>query len=238
VETLLVSIVVAVKNSAAYLTQCLESVAAQTLTDYEIIVVDGHSTDATEVIARSYARVRFIQQSGSGFADAWNCGLREARGEYFAFIDSDDRWTPNKLTDQIAMLQSDPRLEAVIGKVRFFLEPGETPPIGFRAKVLDRDHVAQMPGTLLARRRLFEHIGDWGENWMVANDLDWFLKLKDSGLPIGLLDEVVLHKRVHSRNFSYVTAENPIYPKEILRLLRDSILRKRANKGAPGGHRQ
>ena len=141
-ETSLVSIVIAVKNSSAYLADCLDSVAAQTFTNYEIIVVDGHSTDETESIARSYAKVRFFQQSGSGFADAWNCGLREARGEYLAFIDSDDRWTPNKLADQLAMLRSDPRLEGVIGKVRFFLEPGETPPRGFRAKVLDRDHVA------------------------------------------------------------------------------------------------
>jgi len=230
VETSLVSIVIAVKNSSAYLADCLDSVAAQTFTDYEIIVVDGHSTDETESIARSYAKVRFFQQSGSGFADAWNCGLREARGEYLAFIDSDDRWTPNKLADQLAMLRSDPRLEGVIGKVRFFLQPGETPPRGFRAKVLDRDHVAHMPGTLFARRRLFESIGDWGEGWAVANDLDWFLKVKDRGLPIGVLDEVVLHKRVHSRNFSYVSAEDPAYPKEILRLLRNSILRKRANK--------
>jgi glycosyltransferase involved in cell wall biosynthesis len=235
VDTHLVSIIIAVKNSAAYLASCLESVAAQTFTDYEIVVVDGRSTDATEAIARSYARVRFFQQIGNGFADAWNCGLREARGEYIAFIDSDDWWTPNKLAGQFAMLQSDPSLEGVIGKVRFFLEPGELPPRGFRAKVLDRDHVAHMPGVLMARRRLFEHIGDWGEGWVVANDIDWFLKLKDSRLPIGILDEVVLHKRVHSRNFSYATAENPVYPQEVLRLLRDSILRKRANKVASGG---
>jgi len=232
VELPQISVIIAVRNAAAYLTECLESVAAQTFADYEIIMVDGHSTDATEAIARSYAKVRFLQQSGRGFADAWNCGLREARAEYIAFIDSDDRWTANKLAGQIAILKSDDGLEAVIGKVRFFLEPGEIPPRGFRDKVLGRDHIAQMPGTLLARRRLFERIGDWGDGWAVANDVDWFLKVKDSGLPIGMLDEVVLHKRVHSRNFSYVSAENPAYPKEILRLLHNSILRKRAIKVA------
>jgi glycosyltransferase involved in cell wall biosynthesis len=178
--------------------------------------------------------VRFFQQSGTGFADAWNCGLREARGEFVAFTDSDDCWAPGKLARQLAMLQSDPDLEGVIGKVRFFPEPGETPPPGFRDKVLGRDHVAYMPGALLARRRLFERIGNWGEGWVVANDIDWFLRLKDSGLAIGTLDEVVLHKRVHSRNFSYVTADDQVYPKEVLRLLRSSILGKRAMKTGEG----
>jgi glycosyltransferase involved in cell wall biosynthesis len=219
----LVSVIIAVKNSARYLADCLNSVAAQTFIDYEIIVVDGWSTDGTEAIARSYEKVRFFQQQGTGFADGWNSGMQHARGEYFAFIDSDDRWVPDKLADQVAMLQNNPKIEAVIGKVRFFVEPGETPSRTFSAKVLGRDHIGRMPGTLLARRGLFERIGDWGEN-----DLDWFLKVNDSGVSFGVVDSVLLHKRVHGRNFSYMAAENASYPKEILRFLHNSILRKRA----------
>lgn len=232
--TSLVSVVIAVKNSAAYLADCLDSVAAQTFKDIEIVIVDGHSSDSTEMIARSYPGVRFLQQTGKGFADAWNCGVRESQGEFLAFIDSDDRWAPHKLGGQLAMLQIDPDLEGVIGKVRFFLEPGEIPPRGFKYKVLARDYVAHMPGALLARRTLFERLGDWGEGWVVANDIDWFLRLKDSGAAIGTLDEVVLHKRVHSTNFSYVSAKDQVYPTEILRLLRLSILRKRAVKKTDG----
>lgn len=229
-----VSVIIAVKNSARFLVECLNSVAAQTFTSYEIIVVDGHSVDATESIARSYDKVRFIQQTGTGFADAWNCGMRVALGEYFAFIDSDDRWVPDKLQAQINMLESDRHLDAVIGKVLFFVEPGDTPPSTFSARVLGRDHVGQMPGTLLARRALFERIGDWGEGWTVANDLDWFLKAKDSSIAVGVVDALVLHKRVHNRNFSYSSAEDKGYHTEILRLLHDSIVRKRGNKALAG----
>jgi glycosyltransferase involved in cell wall biosynthesis len=227
-----VSVIIAVKNSARYLAECLDSVMAQTFDDLEIVVVDGRSTDGTEAIARSYAKVRFSQQAGKGFADAWNCGLREARGELLAFLDSDDAWTPTKLARQVAMLRADPGLEAVVGKVRFVLEPGETPPRGFRARVLGADHLTHMPGVLLARRRLFEQMGDWGEGWVVANDIEWFVRLRDSGAPVGAIDDVVLHKRVHGGNFSYNTAEDPIYPKEVLRILRESILRKRAARAS------
>ena len=69
----------------------------------------------------------------------------------------------------------------------------------------------------------------------MANDIDWFMRLKDSGLAIGTLDQVVLYKRVHSRNFSYLAAEDQVYPKEVLRVLRSSILRKRAMKTEEDG---
>ena len=223
-----VSVVIAVKNAERYLAECLDSVAAQTFQDYEILVVDGHSTDRTEAIARSYPKVCFLQQDGTGFQNGWNSGIRAAKGRYIAFVDSDDRWTPIKLEAQVAMLDADPALEAVIGTMRFFMEPGETPPPGFRDRVLGQDHVAQMPGVLMARSRLFEKIGLWGEDWQIASDIDWFLKLKDSGLPVGVVPELLLHKRVHSRNLSYVTASDRIYPTEVLRLLHESIERKRA----------
>jgi glycosyltransferase involved in cell wall biosynthesis len=228
VEVLAVSVIIAVKNSARYLEECLQGVAAQTFEDYEIVVVDGHSTDATEAIARRHPKVRFFQQTGTGFADAWNCGLRWSRAPLVSFVDSDDVWTPRKLEQQVRLISQEPWLEAVVGRVRFMLEPGETPPRGFRAKVFGRDHLTHMPGVLLARRSLFEALGDWGEGWVVCNDIDWFLKLRDSGRPVGVVDDLLLHKRVHGRNFSYSHAEDPVYPREILRLLHDSILRKRA----------
>jgi glycosyltransferase involved in cell wall biosynthesis len=226
-----VSVVIAVKNAERYLAECLESVTAQTFQDFEILVVDGHSTDRTEAIARAHAKVRFLQQNGTGFQNAWNSGIRAAKGRTIAFLDSDDVWTPIKLEVQVAMLDADPSLEAVIGKMRFFMEPGEIPPPGFRDRVLGQDHIAQMPGVLMARPRLFEKIGLWGEDWQIASDIDWFLKLKDSRLPVGIVPELLLHKRVHSRNLSYVTASDRIYPTEVLRLLHESIERKRAAAG-------
>lgn len=80
----------------------------------------------------------------------------------------------------------------------------------------------------MAQRRLFERLGNWNEDFVVAGDTDWFLKLKDSGVLVGIIDDVLLHKRVHSRNLSYVAAEERIYPQEMLRLLHSSIVRKRA----------
>jgi glycosyltransferase involved in cell wall biosynthesis len=190
-------------------------------------VVDGTSTDATERIARSYDKVIFFQQADKGFANAWNCGVRLARGKFLSFIDSDDVWEPHKLACQSDLLASDSNLVAVIGKVLFFCEPDEVPPRSFRDKVLGRPHLAHMPGVLMARHDLFDRLGNWSEDCTVTNDIDWFLQLKDSGLTVGVIDDVLLHKRVHSQNLSYVTRPDNVYQREILRLLHASIIRKR-----------
>jgi glycosyltransferase involved in cell wall biosynthesis len=233
-STPVVTIVIAVKNAARYLADCLDSIAGQTFQDYEILVVDGHSTDQTESIAVSYPKVRFLQQDGTGFADAWNSGIRRARGRYVAIIDSDDQWTSCKLEVQVAMLDADPDLQAVTGAMQFYLEPGETPPRGFQDKVLGvTHHATRFPGTLMARRSLFETLGLFDPDLRVTSDVDWFARLLDSGLKLGAVPEVVLRKRVHGENLSLVSATAGVYPREMVRLLRHSIERKRSAATAP-----
>lgn len=226
-----VSVIIATRNASRYLAECLDSVAAQTRAPLEIVVVDAASTDDTVEIAGRYANTIIVQQDGLGFARAWNQGIAASRGDYVAFIDSDDRWTKDKLALQGSLLDADDALEGVIGRVRFFVEPGEVPPSGWRDRILQGDHVAHMPGVLLARPRLFDKLGTWGTDWQIASDIDWFVKLKDSGLPVGVVDTLLLEKRVHSSNLSLVTATDRVYPDELLKLLRDSIQRKRARAG-------
>ena len=94
----LVSVIVPVYNMSKYLRQCLDSVLSQTLKEIEIICVDDGSTDdSLEIlseIAVKDSRVRVLQQENKGSGAARNYGISEARGEYIAFMDSDD-WYPS-----------------------------------------------------------------------------------------------------------------------------------------------
>jgi len=227
-SALRVSVVMATKNAARYLRDALDSVAAQTHPAHEIVVVDGGSADGTREIAASYANVRVIDETGSGFASAWNDGMDAARGDAVAFLDSDDRWEPRKLAWQVAALDASPEALGAIGHVRFFMGPNQQRPPGFKLELLDRDWVAHMPGALLARRALFERVGRFDPNWAIASDIDWFAKVKDAGCRIEVVPEVVIHKRVHDTNLSYVTATTPVMNQEILKLLHQSIHRQRA----------
>src|SRR5438874_24565 len=113
-DTPLVSIVIAVKNAERYLIQALDSVERQTYSVRETIVVDGQSTDGSLRIVQSYPRVRCVPQVGNGLANAWNIGIDAARGQFIAFLDSDDLWPPHKLALQIEHFVGDPVSDCVV----------------------------------------------------------------------------------------------------------------------------
>jgi glycosyltransferase involved in cell wall biosynthesis len=226
-SSLRITVVMAVKNAAAYLADALDSIAAQTRAPHEVILVDGRSTDGTHAIAARYPGVRVIQESRRGYASAWNDGIRASTGDAIALLDSDDRWVPEKLEWQTNALTADPDADAVIGHVTFFAEPGRTLPPSFRPELLDRPHVGYVPGALLVRRRVFDTVGLFEPDWVVANDVDWFARLKDHGARVIVLPQVVLDKRVHDGNLSYLSARTSIINTEIIQALRRSIHRQR-----------
>jgi glycosyltransferase involved in cell wall biosynthesis len=103
-----VSIIIPLYNKAPYVRRALDSIAAQTLADFEVIVVDDGSTDDGAAIVAGYsdARFRMIHQANAGPGAARNAGLAQARGEFIAFLDADDEWLPNYLQESVSKLES------------------------------------------------------------------------------------------------------------------------------------
>jgi glycosyltransferase involved in cell wall biosynthesis len=221
----LVSVIVPTLNAERYLAEALDSIAAQTYTRWEVVLVDGGSTDGTLAVADRYDGVRVVAQRGRGLADAWNCGLDEARGELIAFLDSDDRWADDKLSRQVAALEADAGIACVIANVRFVLEPGSELPPGLAPAVLETDHVASMPSALLARRELFDRVGSFDTALTITPDIDWFRRVSDAQERLAVVPELLVYKRVHDRNLSTLGAAQ--YGPELLGLLRESVSRRR-----------
>lgn len=94
-----ITVVIPLYNKEAYVHRALASVAAQTKSDFEVLVVDDGSEDAGPEIARSFGdrRLRIIHQANSGPGAARNRGIAEAQGEFIAFLDADDEWHPTYL---------------------------------------------------------------------------------------------------------------------------------------------
>lgn len=115
----IVSIVIPVYNGEAYLEETLNSALNQTLQKFEIVIVDDSSTDATPFIIERYTeldpRIRYIRlESNSNLpAVPRNLGISKARGEFIAFLDSDDVWFPKKLERQISVLEANPSVSLV-----------------------------------------------------------------------------------------------------------------------------
>lgn len=225
-----VSIVVPAYNCAAYLAETLHSLRAQSEADIEIIVVDDGSTDATLRIAQDQAahdaRVRVFTQRNSGTpAAARNRGLREARGEFVAFVDGDDLYHPEKIACQLQALQAHPELDIVFCDVVQFTTEPYAP--GNECYLRDRDFVNVAAGFLqqltgdvyrcsedfyrfmstrftclctpnvLIRRRVLQQESVWfPEGLVIGEDLDLWFRLARRA-QIGYVNRALAYYRHH-----------------------------------------
>ena len=224
----LVSVIVPVYNGESYLGAALESIFAQDYHPFEVIVVDDGSIDESAAIARSYKEVRYIHQPNQGVAVARNVGIAVARGEFIAFLDADDIWTPDKLNVQVNYLTDHPDIQYTCGRVKFFLEPGCSIPPWFRKELFENDHVGRIMDTLVARKSLFEKIGKFDPDLITAEDVDWFARANDNYISTAIIPRVLLYKRIHDTNLSLNTPTNN---QDLLKALHRSVSRKRNQKG-------
>lgn len=223
----LITVVLPCRNSEKYLEDALKSLENQNFKDFEVLLIDGRSADDTRSIASRYAFVNWINQESKGLTEAWNEGIAKAKGTYICFLDSDDYWDENCLKNHVETLRSKPECLASIGMVKFFLENPDNPSPGFKRSLLQEPHHAYMPGCFMGHKSIFEKLGLFPLHLGIASDIAWFGDLKNSSLPVLLLDKIVLNKRVHEENLSYTTAQTPVYQKDLLKYLRESIANRR-----------
>lgn len=224
----LVSVIIPVYNGELYLKQAIDSIIAQTYQTIEIIVVDDGSIDNSKKIVSSYPRIRYFFQENQGVAVARNRGIKEAKGEYIAFLDQDDLWTSNKLSLQLEYLLNNSQVDYVLGHQKLFLESGLEKPSWLNESYLHKETPAYLLAALLCKKNLFDKVGIFNSEFKYGNDSDWFLRAIDHGLTFKILPELILLKRIHQNNESYKIKEMTL---EVLQYLRSSIQRKRQKQG-------
>lgn len=197
--TIRVSIIIPAFDSGKYIRDAIDSALMQGYRDTEIIVVDDGSTDDTIDVVKSYGdRVRLFTQQNEGPGAARNKGVAEARGEYIAFLDSDDYWLPGKLTPQVRYLDQHPEIGLVFHGW-WHLEADSPEEQAIRSKLpdlareCDEDampsvHVDWLYNDLLfdtvvwttsvmMRRELFHQMGGFDPELRKGQDLDLWLKV-------------------------------------------------------------
>src|SRR5688572_28437661 len=144
-----VSIIIPAYNAAEFIGETLASVAAQTFTSHEVIVINDGSPDTEELereLKRYQGELQYIKQENRGAAAARNAGLRAARGELVAFLDADDRWLPSFLEEQLSFLKLS-NADLVYSDALLF---GESPVHGRTFMELQPSRGAVTPESLLA----------------------------------------------------------------------------------------
>lgn len=228
----LVSVVMPVKNGERFLQELIASILKQDYPSIEIIIVDGQSTDHTKQIAKSFKQVRYIYQDNNpGIPYAKNLGIEIADGEFIAFASHDDLWSPNKLSMQINYMLLHPKVQYTITRMKFFLEPGCSVRPGFNKELLNGNHIGKMPETLVARKSLFDLIGKFNTEFTYMEDIEWFNRADLNNIPMTVIEEVLLYKRIHDSNVSYDSSKIIRINQEILHLLKESIDHKSTLSG-------
>jgi len=223
----LVSVVIPAHNSEPYIRATLESVLAQKHRPLEILVVNDGSTDPTAEIVRGYAPdVCLIEQEQRGHPAARNAGIRASTGEFLAFLDHDDLWSPEKLELQMACFARDPALDLVFGHIQNFFTPEMTQAERDRIAVPLQPLPGLLQGAMLARRSSFDRVGPFSEKRGMGDFLDWYGRAMLAGMNMDMLPETVLHRRIHASNYQRTHKHQR---REYLRAVKDLLDRRRGN---------
>lgn len=179
-----VSVVISTYNQPGYLCEAIDSVLAQTYTDYEIIVVDDGSTEETREAVKKYGdKIRYFYQGNQGATRAEDFGIRQARGEYIASLDHDDLWMPDLLEKQVELLERDPGLAFVCaavytmdarGGITGTYESGRYCECVF-ASLLEDNFVQH--STVVLRKKYYFDAGGFDADFTVNHDHDLWLRL-------------------------------------------------------------
>ncbi len=240
-----VTVVIAAYNAETFLSETLESVLAQSLTEIEVIVVDDGSTDRTPEILDAYTenRLRVLRQTNSGVSAARNAGLAAARAPYVFFLDADDVLLPDALSRMVAVLDESPqRVACFAHHIRIRQDGAE---LSERADLAWRMFPAQdtlrylisknfiVCGAICIRTdaarsvRGFNTSLKWGEDW------EFWCRLAVLGDFAAMRDDVVLLYRQHFTSANFRLKNSPLRPnfKAIEAVYSNPAIRQRFSPG-------
>ena len=231
----LISVVIPAYNAGQFLDETLESVLSQTYENWECIIVNDGSTDNTESIAKKWcekdARFCYFYKENSGVSDTRNLGIKEARGEYIAFLDADDLYMPNFL---------DVCLENLVEKDVDLIAPKMLEFRDVQNEVIEDEdkkdylysgkegialflHSNRITMALLCKKSVMDEVG--GFTWhKKAEDLHCWLKVLFAGYKIYRIDETLLLYRLVENSMSSTDRNCSKEVFEIIYSFKDEIL--------------
>lgn len=222
--TPLISVIIPVYNGARFLADAVKSIVAQNYPAVEIIVVDdGSSDDIDAAVAALPVDVRYFKQKNEGAAAARNRGIRDASGDFIAFLDVDDLWPDNKLALAIEQFQQRPDLDVIQGYAQL---------MGFSEQTNAYEYIGNPEesfphyiGAAVYRSRVFERVGLFDPALRFGEDADWFRRASEAQAMVERLGRVTLFVRRHAGN---MTRGKSLIELNALRVLKKAMDRKRS----------
>ena len=200
-----ISVVLPVRNGERFLREAVDSVLAQTVEDFELIVVDDGSTDSTRAIVRGYddPRLRLLERPPEGLVPALDAGLGAARAPLIARMDADDVSAPHRLERQRLRIEASPRCGMVATWSRVLDEHGRE--VRIEVLPLDPGDLARRlllrnpfrHGSTLLRREAVDAVGGYRDDYGHSEDYDLWVRLVRAGWSLAVVPEVLYDYREH-----------------------------------------
>jgi glycosyltransferase involved in cell wall biosynthesis len=225
-----ISVILPAYNVDGFIAEAFASIAAQTKSVHEILIIDDGSTDGTAAwlrdMARKDARLRVLTSDRLGPSGARNVGLRAATQSTIAFLDADDAWPRDKIERQMDRLSAADRPDIVSGQIRRFrkLKPGTLTPDGEPGELMVNVNL----GACLFRRRVFDTVGRLNERLLHCEDLDLMFRVREVGLKVAIMREVTLYYRIRPGSWTQTKSTEGQNELGALAALRLSIGRRRS----------
>lgn len=223
-----IGVVVPVHDGERYLAECIQSVLDQRHPALEIHVVDNASTDGTGEVARSFPSVRYHRLEEKGLAKALNYGIDHSIGEFLAFLDADDLWTPNRLSRQLDAFAREPDLDIVFGYIEQFVSPELDEATKATLAVTNQPLPGRHKCAMVIRRESFRRVGPFEPTVDMGDFLDWYMRARDLGLREIVLPEIVARRRIHTTNMGHTDRAKRV---EYVRVLKRNLDRRRGLAG-------
>jgi glycosyltransferase involved in cell wall biosynthesis len=223
----LVSVIIPAYNVAEFIGEALDSVLAQTFTDYEVIVINDGSPDSEaleRVLAPYLSRIVYLKQENRGVSAARNAGINAARGSLLAFLDADDTWLPNYLEVQVPRIQADPTIDVLYPNVMMFGDSTETgeefmticPSSGDVTFERLLSQECNVSNCSIARRDAIIRAGLFDEELRSVEDFDLWLRVVKQGGRIAYHRDVLARYR---RRPGSLTADPIWLSRHVIRVL-------------------
>jgi len=213
------SVIMAVRDGAPYLSEAIASVTGQSTAPADLIVVDDGSTDGSaEIAALAAPSATVARLAPSGYAAAVNHGISLAATPYLAFLDADDLWTTKSLACRIQRLEADDAPDVVVGGSRNFLSPDLSETERSTVRIQTRSFQAEILPACLIRREAFERVGPLDEGLRTGSAIDWISRARAAGATFAHVEDLVLRRRIHRSNLG--RTEQASRNAELLRIVR------------------
>lgn len=205
-----VSVIIPTYNRCKYLNFAIQSVLHQTYANWELLVIDDGSSDDTSSVIQEYIgkdkRIRSFRLKNGGVARARSVGIKEAKGEYVAFLDDDDYYLPHKLELQVNYLEKNPQHIFVYGQADYvdsqgnYIKTVPGNPVRTYGELIQESVI--FPTTIMVRRSAFEEFGYFRSSLKTCEDYDMWLRIARK-YPFAFISEPVAKYRRHRNNVTH-----------------------------------